>query len=175
MTTCNNGACPCPIPRTYLTDCSDAYRTAQRQELRLAPRGEIPPHVQHSLDAQFHQTFDALTETRPTCLTCHHYIEDHADPQPRVLPAVVPPLPLSAKALQGLEALGRQVQRTSWSHDTQVNAGGTEQPSSHICQKCQVTKPADRFASCPHRKHVCYECLHMCVRIGHDDTHPCPL
>ena len=173
MTTCNNGACTCTIPRTYLTDRSDAYST-RCQDILLA-RGEIPAVVQSALDVQFHQTFDPLTESRPTCNECHHLISVHADPQPRVSPAVVPPLPLSAKALQGLEALGRQVQRTSWSHDTQVNAGGTEQPSSQICQKCQVSKPADRFASCPHGKHVCYECLHMCVRIGFGNTHPCPL
>ena len=127
MTTCNNGACTCTIPRMYLTGRSDAYRTARRDELHRAPTG-IPPHIQAELDAQFLQTFNLLTESRPTCNECHHLISVHADPQPSV----------SAKALQGLEALGRQVQRTSStprSQDTQVSGGGTEQPSSHICQK----------------------------------------
>ena len=39
------------------------------------------------MNVQFHQTFDGLTETRPTCINCHHYIEDHAEPQPRVFAA----------------------------------------------------------------------------------------
>ena len=183
MSTCNNGGCPCPIPRTYLADRSDAYRTAQRQELRLAPRGEIPPHVQHSLDAQFHQTFDPFTESRPTCNECHHLISVHADPQPRVSPAVVPPLPLSAKALQGLEALGRQVQRTSSVVPSDattprsvmsVESGGGDPIhvpvlSSHTCQACKQLQSGGSRNRCPHGHHVCPSCLRLC-----DGSNPCP-
>ena len=82
MTTCNNGACPCTIPRTYLSQEIHAYRTARR-EILLA-RGEVPVVVQAELDAQFHQTFYPHTESRPTCRGCRHRIEVHMDPQPLV-------------------------------------------------------------------------------------------
>ena len=184
MTTCNNGACPCTIPRTYLTDRSDAFRT-RRQEILLA-RGDIPAVVQPELDAQFQQTFYPGTESRPTCLTCRHYIEVHVDPQPRVSPAVVPPavppLPLSAKALQGLEALGRQVQRTSPVVPSDattprsvmsVESGGgdlIQVPvlSSHTCQACKQLQSGGSWNRCPHGHHVCPSYLRLC-----DGSAPC--
>ena len=83
MTMCNNGACTCTIPRTYLSQEIHAYRT-RCQDILLA-RGEIPAVVQSALDVQFLQTFDPLTESDPACKDCHHLIRVHADPQPREL------------------------------------------------------------------------------------------